>query len=141
MGGGANDTICVVAQDPNATDPREIRIGSIVKAVYVEMWMMATSQQPATITTAVSKQVDGGSGINATEFTDLNGYANKKNIFELHQGLIGDANTNPVPFFRGWIKIPKGKQRMGLGDAIVYSTKAISEDVQYCGVFIYKVYN
>ena len=133
--------IVIGLQDPSAAAPSNVLVGSIVKAVYCEMWVMGTNQQPSTITTLIHKVEGGSSNIDATEFTNLNTYNQKKNILEMHQGLIGDANTNPVPFYRGWVKIPKGKQRIGINDRIQFSIKAITEDVQFCGIFIYKVYN
>ena len=141
MGVSTNEVIAVAEQAPTSTDPREVDIGTVIKAVYVELWVMATSQQPATITTCVIKVSNGGSGPSAGEMTDLNSYNSKKNIFEMHQGLIGDANTNPTPFYRGWIKIPKGKQRFGQGDRLILAIKSITDDTQYCGVYIYKAYN
>ncbi len=138
----ATETIVNAVQDVTPGNPRHVPVGAIVKAVYVELWLLGTGQQPNT-TTVIVEKTPGSSrdtDITATEMGDLHGYFNKKNILETHQGLIGDANTNPVPFFRGWIKIPKGKQRFGLGDRFQLSIKAITEDVQYCAVFIYKAY-
>ncbi len=127
-------------QDPSPSSPSAVAVGTVVKAVYAEIWILGTSQQPATTTTVIMKN-PGGDNIDATDFTDLNSYNQKNNIFEMHQGLVGDANANPVPFYRGWIKIPKGKQRLALGDALQFSLKCITEDVQWCGIFIFKAYN
>ncbi len=141
MAGAADVTNIVSAQqNPTATAPNEVAVGTVIKAVYVEIWLLATSQQPCTVTIMVMKNTSGVN-IDATQFQDLNGYNNKNEILEIHQGLIGDANTNPVPFFRGWIKIPKGKQRFALGDAMQLCIKAITEDVQWCGIHIFKAYN
>ena len=128
-------------QDPSASSPAAVRAGTIVKAVYAEIWLIGASSQPPTATAMILKTPAGASAPDATEMTDLNGYTNKKNILEMHQGLVGDANTNPVPFFRGWIKIPKGKQRFGLGDQLRFVIKSITEDTNFCGVFIFKAYN
>ncbi len=128
-------------QDPTASAPNEVSAGTVVKAIYAELWLMADSQQPATITTLIVKVPNGGSGPSAGEMTNLNAYNSKKNILEMHQGLIGDANTNPTPFYRGWIKIPKGKQRFGIGDKLVLAVKSITDGTQMCGVFIFKAYN
>ena len=143
IGAGANGTNVFVeaVQDVIASNPTHVSIGSVVKAVYVEMWLLGDGQQPNTATTIIQKLPDTSASPTALEMADLNAYAGKKNILELHQGLLGDANTNPVPFYRGWIKIPKGKQRFGLGDRMSFTVKAITEGMQYCGVFIYKVYN
>ncbi len=128
-------------QDPTASDPREIKIGTIVKAVYLELWLLGDGQQPNTTSVWFYKLPSGVGVPTAGVIADMNGWDNKNNIFEAHQGLVGDANTNPVPFFRGWIKIPKGKQRMSIGDKIGFSILAITEGMQFCGLAIYKAYN
>ncbi len=124
-----------------STNPRSVAAGSVIKAVFIEMWLLATSQQPSTFTYVIEKLVSDADPIDATEMTNINAYTNKKNIFEIHQGLIGDANANPTGVMRHWIKIPKGKQRFGLGDKLRFTIKAITEDTQFCGMAIYKVYN
>ena len=128
-------------QDPTASAPAAVSAGTIVKAVYAEIWLNGASAQPPTCTTCILKTPAGASAPDATEMTDLNSYTNKKNILEMHQGIVGDSNSNPVPFYRGWIKIPKGKQRFGLGDQLRFVIKAITEDTEFCGVFIFKAYN
>ncbi len=137
----ANTPIVIAEQDPTASAPTNVAAGTVVKAVYVEMWYLGTGQQPPTMTVILHKLSSGGGNPDSTEMGNLNAWENKKNILETHQGFIGDANTNPVPMFRQWIKIPKGKQRFGLGDSLVLSAKSISDEVQFCGVFIFKAYN
>ncbi len=139
--GIANVDIVNAKQDPTLTDPADVNPGTVVTAVYAEMWLLGDGQQPATATALVMKAPAGTPNISSGEFANLNGYLNKKNILEMHQGLVGDANANPVPFFRNWIKIPKGKSRMGLGDRITFQIKGITEGTQFCGHFIYKAQN
>ncbi len=118
----------------------QVPIGSLIKAVYVEIWTLATAQQPTTTNVTVEKIESGASVMTFNESQDLHSYSNKKNIFMTHQGLVGDANSNPTPQIREWIKIPKGKQRMGLGDALNINVSGITEEIQICGVFIFKSY-
>jgi len=133
-------TIASAQQGASATVANTVEVGSVIKAVFVEMWLLASSQQPSTVTVGVEKISSGAFPPVAGDYTDLHTYANKKNMFETHQGLVGDANSNPIPFFRGWIKIPKGKQRFGLGDQLILAVKTITDDCQFCGMFIYKTY-
>jgi len=121
----------------NAAD---VVTGSIVKAIYIELWMLANSQQPSTVTVILEKLPGGLEPATASDFTSLHQYDNKKNILYTTQGLVGDANTNPVPFLRGWFKIPRGKQRFGLGDTLQLSFKSITEDTNVCGLAIFKSY-
>ena len=141
VGTVSNDVIVNAQQDPVPSAPNAVTIGSVIKACYVEIWLLGDGQQPPTVTTTITKLTSGGASPTAADMTNLNAYNSKKGILEMHQGLVGDANTNPTPFYRGWIKIPKGKQRFGLGDSLNLSIKSITEGVQYCGVFIFKVYN
>ncbi len=137
----ANTTVIVSAvQDPTESNPVEVKPGSIVKAVYVEMWYNGDGAQPPTITTIFAKNPNGVGSPNPTEFQNLHNFKNKSNFLEVHQGLVGDSNSNPVPFYRHWIKIPKGKQRMALGDQITLSVKTITEEIQFCGMMIFKSY-
>ncbi len=140
MGVVANNKIVDCVQDPNLALASNVAPGTIVKAVYVEIWLLGAGQQPTTFTAMIYKTNSNAGSIDATEMTDVNAYTNKKNIFEMHQGIVGDANANPTPVFRNWIKIPKGKQRFGLGDVLRFSVKSITEDTEFCGLFIFKVY-
>ncbi len=73
-----------------------------------------------------------------TNSATLDSYTNKKNLLYITQGVSPDANGNPVPVLRQWFKIPKGKQRFGLADALILNLSANVEDMTHCGVFIYK---
>ncbi len=137
----ATNNIVVVNQNPDQSLAVDVAPGTVVKAVYAEIWLLAASAQPTTITAIIYKQPSELGSISAAEMTDLHTYKNKNNIFEIHQGIVPDANANPVPVFRGWIKIPKGKQRMSIGDRITFSMKGITEDTEYCGFFVFKSYN
>ncbi len=133
----------IVTAVANPTDNNHVRVGAIVKAVHVELWYLSSAAQPTFQVSTVEKLVGGSGSATSGQMSDLNTYPNKKNIFETSQGLVGDSNSNPMPVFKHWIKIPKGKQRMGLGDAIVINVAARGEannDVEICGMYIYKEY-
>ncbi len=134
-------TLVDCVQDPTASAPDAVPPGTVVKALYLELWLLGSGQQPNTSTVLVEKRVGLSDPPDFAQMQNLNAYTNKKNILETHQGLVGDANTNPSPFFRGWIKIPKGKQRFGIGDRMGLMISAITEDLQFCGICIFKAYN
>ncbi len=124
-------------------DGSEVRVGSVLKAVHVEMWYLGSSAQPVFQVSTVEKLPSGLENPTSAQMSDLHKYPNKKNIFQTSQGLVGDSNSNPIPVYREWIKIPKGKQRMGLGDRLVLNVAARGEannDLEVCGMFIYKEY-
>jgi len=120
---------------------RDVLEGSIVKAVYIEMWLLAGANQPGSVTVSVEKVPALADQMTFLQGATLTDYPNKKNILFTSQGVIGDANTNPVPFMRQWFKIPKGKQRFGLGDKLVLNIQANTEDITHCGLAVFKEYN
>jgi len=137
-----NLVLAEAKQDPTASAPQDVAVGSVIKAIYCEFWFTGASAQPPTMTVFLAKYPGGVAQIDATQIQDLNSWNNKNNILEMHQGIIGDSNANPVPMFRHWIKIPKGKQRFGISDRLILSIKAIiTDDVEVCGISIFKVYN
>ncbi len=136
-----NIVTAVAVQDIN-TIP-EVANGTIVSAVYLEIWWMTGSAQPGFGNLILEKTSSGASSITHADALVLNAYPNKKNIFYTTQGLIGDSNTNPVPIVRQWFKIPKSKQRFGLGDQLSVSITNIdpTSDIEFCGLAIFKAQN
>ncbi len=118
--------------------------GSLVKAIYLDFWVLGddltgTNSQ---INSIFEKVPAGQVPVTAAQIVNLGSYPNKKNVFDSFQGNIGMAiDGNPAtPQLRGWHKIPKGKQRMGLGDKLVYSILSSGNDVAICGQAVYKEY-
>ncbi len=128
----------VHVQDVNIA--QEVIEGSVIKAVYIELWLLGTFNEGSYVL-CVEKSESGNPNPTFTEMTTLDSYENKKNILFTSQGLIGEDNTNPTPVLRQWIKIPKGKQRFGYQDKLKINIAAIGpEDVQFCGLTIFKSY-
>ena len=135
-----NRFIAIAADAVNAPNlAQEVRIGSSIKAVFVEMWVMGPSAQPTT-QTSIFLKVPADAPVVTGDLNDLHNYQNKKNIFYTTQGLVGDSNSNPIPILRQWIKIPRGKQRMGQGDSIIFAIIGLTADVELCGQMTYKEY-
>ncbi len=119
----------------------EVVEGSVIKAVYIEWWLRSSEISPGSFVFIVYK---GGSDMTApstTEMASLNDWDNKKNILFTSQALVNDQDADAIPILRQWIKIPKGKQRFGLGDHLKISCFAQGAiDLVQCGVVIYKEY-
>jgi len=117
----------------------EVQEGAVVRAVFVEMWLENQSNLGHAIV-ILEKVQDTQAGATFTEMGSLFTYGNKKNILFTHEGLTAnDAIGNPVPVVRQWFKIPKGKQRFGLGDRLMLTiSNPSSNDLNRCGLFIYK---
>lgn len=138
-----NFTVVQVVEDqPNA--PGEVVVGAVVKAVFLELWLLGESSQPCTATWIIEKVQNSVVSATQTQMQALDTYPNKRNIFKMGQGIIGDSNANPIPVIREWIKIPKGKQRMAVGDALKFSVSCIGETdngLEYCGFALFKEYS
>ncbi len=137
-GAVANVTIANVVAAPDSTVASDITEGCVIKAVYVEMWYSGLLEDFTTIG-IVFKRVAGSGAPSAANMDALHNFPNKKNIFQTFQGL-NPANGNMQNMFKGWIKIPKGKQRMGQGDRLHFAIKATGTQTAFCGFFIYKEY-
>ena len=141
VAGSASTNIALLRAVAAPSGSAEVSVGTVVKAVYCEMWVQASANQPTTQISTLMKLPSGLQNPVFGEMVDLFNYENKKNILYTTQGIVGDANSNPIPIVRQWIKIPKGKQRMGLGDKLIFTLAAqIPESMELCGMFIYKAY-
>ncbi len=121
----------------------EVIEGSVVKAVWVELWAISNAAaNVVSFTITLEKVPAGATSMTAAQSVGLGTYPNKKNILYTTQGILS-SNTpgaQAVPIIRQWFAIPKGKQRMGLGDEIMLNILAVSEAMNTCGMFIYKEY-
>ncbi len=134
----------VISTEATSTTPFNVEEGAIVKNCYVEFWV---SQDSASVvgsyTIVLFKNPGGGAVITTANLAALHDYGNKKNILFTAQGLLTPNDGGQVPVLRGWYKIPKGKQRFGLGDALtvtIRNNNATAIDINFCGLAIYKEY-
>jgi len=120
----------------------EIAEGSIIKACYFEMWLQNEGTLGEFIMT-ITKDIEDATGPTFTEQAALFSYTNKKNVLYTTQGLTSnDGVSGPVNIIRGWIKIPKSKQRFGLGDKINMNISNVSSnDLVRCGFALFKEYS
>ncbi len=139
-----SNTVIIQSLEAPSTSPAGVIEGAIVKACYVEFWV---SQDSASVvgsyTVVLSKDPSGTSGMTSTNMAALHDYPNKKNILFTAQGLLTPNDGGQVPVIRGWYKIPKGKQRFGLGDVLrvsIRNNNATAIDINFCGLTIFKEY-
>ncbi len=131
----------VAVQDKNT--PKEVEEGSIVKAIFVELWLVTDSGSVSgSFVVTVEKFEQNVGPPSLSEMTTLDSYDNKKNVLFVSQGILGNESTgNPTPVLRQWIKIPKGKQRMGLRDGVRINIAAIgAPNLTGCSFAVYKEY-
>ncbi len=140
VSGATLATSLVDAVDPSLVNlSNEVITGSVVKAVFVEMWVRAGDTAPGSTLVTLVKVPDGQTPTFA-DMIALDNYTNKKNIFYHTQGLTNDQDADAIPFVRGWFKIPKGKQRFGEGDRLFLMVTAQAIDNIICGFATYKSY-
>ncbi len=121
----------------------EIVEGSVVKAVYIELWLMGGETLAESSFVLICEKSQSGQGNPSfATMTTLDAYTNKKNVLYTTQGLLAEGGVgNPTPVLRQWIPIPKSKQRFGLRDKFRIHIAALgSLDVLGCGLTIYKSY-
>ena len=142
MAGAVDVTNVIRAEAPDDVDQVfEVIEGAIVKAVYVELWIRTNDTSPGTFVCVVEKRPGIQPGeISAADMAALGTYENKKNILFTSQGLTNDQDSLATPIYRGWIKIPKSKQRFGLKDRLVINVFAQALEQVICGMNIYKEY-
>ncbi len=135
--------IVTAVDAPTNADFDEVAVGSIVKAVYIEMWVRGDDETapPANAFLAFEKLTGSSTNMIFADATSMNVYDNKSNVFYVTQGLVSAGTANSaIPFLRGWFKVPKGFQRMALGDRLVLDIVALNHDLEICGIFVYKEY-
>ncbi len=134
----------VVAIEGAPSQPQHVAEGAIVKACYVELWVSQDSNSIVGSYTVILYKNPGGNALaTTTNLAALHDYDNKKNIMFTGQGLLTPNDGGQVPALRGWYKIPKGKQRFGLGDTMVLTLRnnnLTAIDLNFCGVIVYKEY-
>ncbi len=136
------DTIITAVEGTVANLATEVVEGTSIKAVFVEMWLQNSANDGHQIV-VLEKVANGQTGPNFAGMAALDSYTNKKNILFTHEGLSSnDGVGNPIPILRQWIKIPKGKQRFGLGDSLLLTiSNPSSNNLNRCGFATYKEYS
>ncbi len=140
-GTAENLTLVKAVESTTANTSKEVEEGASVKAIFVEMWLINSSIDGHQIV-ILEKVGQNLTGATFANMGNLYGYINKKNILFTHEGIsANDGVGNPLPILRQWIKIPKSKQRFGLGDALVLTiSNPSSNTLNRCGVSVYKEY-
>ncbi len=137
----AATTIDLVLARAAPTGVDEVIEGAVVKAVFVELWLLNSSNDGSDIVT-VQKSSSTAVAPTFANMNALDAYALKKNILFTHQGLSSNNGVgNPVQVLNGWIKIPKSKQRFGLGDELILNIANNGPStLEFCGFATYKEY-
>ncbi len=129
-----SDAVTVAAK----SGPNEVEEGSLIKAIYNEYWLTTDGTGQGSAIVVIEKVPSGATPMTFAQSNALGTYPNKKNIFFTFEGLTPPNTQNPVPILRNWLKIPKGKQRQGLGDKLIINFSSIVGGLSVCGFDLYK---
>ncbi len=134
--------VVAVAGAPATT--ADVQEGAVIKAVYVERWIVGDSGvagTPTQFTFVIEKKRVKEADMTFAESQNLGSYENKKNILFTSQGIVTNslAGGPTLPVFRNWVLIPKGKQRFGLDDELVVNIAAVNA-LRNCGIETFKEY-
>ncbi len=129
---------------PATTLASDVKEGSIVKAIHLEYWIgnFSATTVSAQFVAVMEKVPANQAGVTFAQITNLGAYLNKKNILWTSQGVLSPSIDGgiTIPVIRDWLKVPKGKQRMGQGDRLIFSIAAIGGILRECGLTTYKEY-
>ncbi len=127
---------------PGAANDFSVTEGAIIKAVFIESWIKssATAGEDTQFDYYIYKDPGGANPMDYADTLNAGAYNNKKNILFSSQGVLGDLTTQAIPVHRGWLKIPKGKQRFGLGDRLTVIVSFTGFAGQICGLATFKEY-
>ncbi len=139
---GENNFLVIATDVLDKNLNADVEQGSSIKAIYIEMWLQNEGTLGEFILT-VSKQQENNVGPTFAQQADLMTYTNKKNVLYTTQGLTSnDGVSGPINVLRSWLKIPKSKQRFGLGDVLTLNISNVSSsDLVRCGFATYKEYS
>ncbi len=140
IAGGAitNVNVATTVADPAAASVTDVREGCTISAVYLEFWIQTDDTVLGATVVTLEKLPSATPAMIAADSAALNAYPNKKNILYTQQGLTPGNVTFPMNVIKGWFKIPKGKQRFGLGDRLFLNILAQANGLNVCGVVLYK---
>ncbi len=128
------------AVDTVGASNTEVSVGASIKAIQVEDWVRTGDTSPGSFVYIIAKLPGGVSNPSTTNMANLNDWSNKNNVFYVTQGLSNDQDADAINISNTFMKIPKGKQRMALGDEWITCLFAQALDQIHCGKFIYKEY-
>ncbi len=132
--------IAVGVAVPDKNNVTEVEEGSTVKAIYLEMWLRSAATAGSSFVFIIYKTTDEAAPATDAELAALGSYTNKRNVLFTSEGLLNDVDADAMSVHRGWVKIPKGKQRMALGDHLRWSLRAVGQSINFCGFQTYKEY-
>ncbi len=147
-------SIVIGSDNPTvAANAEQVVAGSTVSSLYLSLFFATKGNASATLPEVVDWYViydvagrmaasgNFGDGADVLPIPSGAGTSvNKNQILHMEKGLVGDAADGSKMVFQGVIRIPKGKQRIGIGTAIHIVAQKQETDKFFCLKSIYKYY-
>ncbi len=134
--------VIVNAKDsPVTTVTNEVKRGSRIFRIWLEFWYYGLSAANTNDIVDIYIMKNPGTNLTSPNPGTTGSSNEKKFIFKTWKGLAGNKSLGGQPYaWKGWVKIPKGYQRMGTDDRI--ELVLISPTTgSFCHNAIYKWYS
>ncbi len=131
----------------------EVQAGSTVTSIYLSLFFgtkgNASAVNPEVVDWYIIYDVAGrmseggtfGNGAAVLPIASSAGESvNRNQILHMEKGIVGDAADGSKMVFAGVIRIPRGKQRIGIGTKIHIVAQKQEGDKFFCLKAIYKYY-
>ncbi len=120
--GGITSVIILaeVEDAPLASNPVQIRIGSIINAIYLRVEVLATGSSVAVPRIYLAIQKNPGNEHPNANPSSIGDSDLRKFIIHQEMTMVGEGTDNPIPrtMFQGVIKIPSRYRRFGVNDRL-----------------------
>ncbi len=145
LAAGVKNNVTIAEAQDSATlaVTQDVERGCAIRAVWVEFWITSTALVSEGVTTGVDLYFWKNSGSNLTSpIPGTEGSSNeKKYIFKVWKGLIGSRKEGYPPYsWKGWIRVPRGHQRMAANDLLQITLQSTGVNALFCHKFVYKWY-
>ncbi len=137
-------TIAQAVDAPAGATAIEVKRGSVIKAMWLELWYSLSAEPTVGVSTIIDAYIWKNTGTNLTPPNPGTvGTSNEKKwVLKNWKGIVG-ARTQGFPAYtwKGWIKIPRGFQRMAQDDVWQLQFLATGTNGLACTNVIYKWYS
>ncbi len=147
-------SIVVGADNPIAgANPEQVQAGATVSSIYLSLFFATKGNASATLPEVVdwyviydvAGRMSAGGNFGDTSAvlpiaSSAGNSVNKNQILHMEKGLVGDAADGSKMVFQGVIRIPKGKQRIGIDTLINIVAQKQETDKFFCIKAIFKSY-
>lgn len=120
-GGITSVVLLAITQDtPVAANPSQIKIGSIINAIYLRVEVLSTGSANSVPRIYMAIQKNPGNEHPSANPSTIGDSDLRKFIIHQEMTMVGEGTDNPIPrtMFQGVVKIPSRYRRFGVNDRL-----------------------